>query len=148
MKTVKTVPINEYVALKLEVDRLADQVEQLTARLAGMTMQAMPKFEKGIVVPSGNLKQYIRISDIAMVRAESNYSTIFMTNGNHYFTSCTLKHWTQKCNEPYMSRIHKSYLVNVHAIISFELSTGKVYLKGGYTAHCSETGKKILSGLD
>ena len=34
MKSIKMVPINDYVSLKMEVDRLNDIVDDLTSRLA------------------------------------------------------------------------------------------------------------------
>ncbi len=149
MKIIKTVPISEYVTLKMEVDRLTDLVTELTGKLSKVQAKqgASPQLEKGIVISSGGHSKYIKVSDIVMIKAESNYSMIHVISGESYFTSKTVKYWTEKCNAPYLYRVHKSYLINSKMIESFELSKGKIYLKTGITARYTEMGRKVLTGL-
>jgi DNA-binding LytR/AlgR family response regulator len=147
MKSIKMVPISDYVTLKMEVDRLTDLVEELTGKLARINLTSHAPLEKGIVVSSGGNSRYIKISDIVMFKAESNYSTIHLIDGSHLFTSKTVKYWTEKCNANFLYRVHKSYLVNARMIESFEASTATIHLKGGHKATYSETGRQLLSGL-
>ena len=149
MKSIKMVPISDYVSLKLEVDRLTDLVEDLTGKLTKVNLQlGVPSpLKKGIVISSGGKGRYLKVSDIVMIKAESNYSTIHTVSGESLFTSKTVKYWTEKCNVSYLFRVHKSYLINGRLIESFEPSKGKIFLKGGFTASYSEQGRKLLTGL-
>lgn len=147
MKSIKMVPISDYVTLKIEVDRLTDLVEELTGKLAKSNLTTHSPLEKGIVVSSGGNSRYIRVSDIVMFKAESNYSTIYLADGTHLFTSKTVKYWTEKCNANFLYRVHKTYLVNARMIESFESSTATIQLKGGHKATYSDAGRKLLSGL-
>lgn len=143
------VPINEYVALKMEVDRLNDLVEDLTGKLTKIHLQqgTVSSLEKGIVVSSGGFGRYVKVSDIVMIKAESNYSMMYLTDGTTLFTSKTLKYWSEKCDVNYLFRVHKSYLINGRMIQSFEPSKGKLILHGGIQAFYTAQGRKLLLGL-
>jgi two-component system, LytTR family, response regulator len=54
----------------------------------------------------------ISINDIILIKAESNYSTIFLINGKKVLTSKTLKFWADKLDTVMFIRIHASYLIN------------------------------------
>lgn len=149
MESIKMVPINDYVALKMEVDRLTDLVTELTGKLSKVSVhqQSNQKVEKGIVISSGGTGRYVKVSDIVMIKAESNYSTLYLTDGSTLFTSKTLKYWLEKCNAPFLQRIHKSYVINSRKILSFEPAKAKLFLEGGFTASYSESGRKLITGL-
>ncbi len=145
MKSIKMIPINDYVSLKMEVDRLNDIVEDLTCRLSKVNLGA--PLEKGIIVSSGGISQFIKVSDIVVIKADSNYSTIHLANGESKFTSKTLKYWEEKCNASFLYRVHKSYIVNGRKINSFEPKTRKLVLDGDVTAYYTEQGRQLLMGL-
>ena len=149
MKSIKMVPISDYVSLKLEGDRLNELVKVLTGKLAKVNVQhgASSPIEKGIAISSGGKSRYIKVSDIVMIKAESNYSTIHLATGDYLFTSKTVKYWTEKCNATYLFRVHKSYLINGRMIESFEASKSRIFLKGGHVAAYSDQGRKLLTGL-
>ena len=142
------VPISDYVPLKMEVDRLTDLVDDLTSRLKTVNQHSSGSMEKGIIVSSRGLSQFVKVSDIVMIKADNNYSSIYMSNGECLFTSKTLKFWETKCtNASCMHRVHKSYIVNSRKIVSFEPKTGKLEMMNGYTAYYTEQGRKLLLGL-
>ena len=146
MKSLNMVPISEYVALKMEADRLTELVENLTQNLVS-NAHIGNHLEKGIVIGSNGQSKFVKISEIVMIKAESNYSSIYLSDGQCLFTSKTLKYWAEKCNVSYLIRLHKTYLVNISKITDFELSTGKVYLQGDLIANFSKAGKKELARL-
>jgi len=150
MRSIKMVPINDYVALKMEVDRLNDLVLSLSNKLSEgqrVKPEVIHEQEKAIIVSSNNMSHYIKVVDIAMIKAESNYSYICLVNGESLFTSKTLKYWQEKCNASFLNRMHKSYLVNNKCILSFEAKSSKLQLMGGHTASYTESGRKMLIGL-
>ena len=81
-----------------------------------------------------------------MIQAESNYSILYLVSGESVFTSKTLKYWQEKCHVPFLQRVHKSYLINVHYITSFVPKTGEVLLKGGLKAHYSAKIRTLIDG--
>jgi DNA-binding LytR/AlgR family response regulator len=67
--------------------------------------------------------------NIVMVKANSNYSEIYLTDGKRMLTSKTLLHWERKMRgNPDIIRIHRSYLVNRRQIINISLSKSEVLL--------------------
>ena len=147
MKINNTVPLNEYVALKLEVDRLSNIVMELSAKLSKANVLPSTVLEKGIVISAAGKSRYIKVSEIVMIKAESNYSTIHLQDGSQILTSKTLKYWEEKCNASQLYRVHKSYVINTRMIDSFEASVSKLFMKGGHLAFYSGSGRKMLSGL-
>lgn len=147
MKTVKMVPISEYVSLKMEVDRLNAMISHLTDQLLEAKQSTSQSMEKGVFIWRDGVSTFVRIRDIVMMKAESNYSVIYLTNGQSYFTSHTLKYWTEKCNSPLLLRVHKSYLVNQKHIDSIRQKAKELYLTGGHTVPYSRTAKHLFAEI-
>jgi two-component system LytT family response regulator len=145
MITTKIVPYNDYLALKMEVDRLRIIVSDLTARIGkSRVSQHTEPTEDSIMVHIKGISRYIKKEDIIMIKAESNYSILYLVGGESVFTSKTLKYWQEKCQVPYLQRVHKSYLINVRCITSYVPKTGEVLLQGGLKAHYTANINRLL----
>lgn len=70
-------------------------------------------------------------SNIIMVKAESNYSYIYLKDGTKIFTSRTLKHWQGLLDESDFVRIHRSYLVNPVFVDTIDKKSKGVTLANG-----------------
>ncbi len=72
-----------------------------------------------------NVIQYIPLDQVIMIKAESNYSTIYILSGNQIFTSKTVKYWIQKIGleHPDFVRTHRSYLINRNHIKRYIIDT-------------------------
>lgn len=147
MKTAKLIPINEYLSLKLEVDRLNQLVADLTDSLAKVNMQVPVNLDKGFLVTTKKGNLFIKISDIVMIKAESNYSLLCLKSGDTVLTSKTLKYWIDKCSVNYFIRTHKSFVINKNFITSFDSKNGIVELVNNYKATCSIEGRKMIMNL-
>jgi DNA-binding LytR/AlgR family response regulator len=142
MEVVKTVPYNEYVDLKKEVDYLRTLVSKLSDKLNTIDQQDNKEFNvKSIFIKTNGTSRYINIKDIIMIKADSNYSYLYLLSGESFLTSKTLKFWQEKCAAPFLQRIHKSYLINTAFIVSTEPKTGKVNLVNGHFASYSRSSK-------
>jgi two-component system LytT family response regulator len=143
MEVVKTVPFNEYFDLKKEVDYLRSLVAELSDKLNTIDRQNNKEFKvKSIFIKTNGLGRYINIKDIIMIKADSNYSHLYLLNGESFLTSKTLKYWQEKCADPFLQRIHKSYLINTAFIVSVEQKTGKVNMVNGHLA-CSSRSSRL-----
>lgn len=147
MKSAKLVPINEYLSLKLEVDRLSQLVADLTDSLSKVNASPPTNLEKGFLVTTKKQNRFVKVTEIVMIKAESNYSLLFLSNGETILTSKTLKHWMLKCNTNFLKRIHKSFVVNVNHIVTFDSLNNEVCLSNQLLAPCSETGRKYIMEL-
>jgi two-component system LytT family response regulator len=147
MKSAKLIPINEYLSLKLEVDRLNQLVADLTDSLAKVNANPNYHLEKGFLVSTKKENKFVKVGDIVMIKAESNYSTLYLQNGEQILTSKTLKHWIVKCNAPFLLRTHKSYVVNKNFIKAFNSATNEVILYDNLLASCSDTGRRLITSL-
>lgn len=74
-----------------------------------------------IKVKENDIIQFIKLIDIVMIQAESNYSTIILASGHQMLTSKTLKHWSQKIGllHPDFERIHRSFLINKRHVTGY-----------------------------
>ncbi|MBK9254154.1 MAG: LytTR family transcriptional regulator DNA-binding domain-containing protein [Saprospiraceae bacterium] len=147
MKVVKMVPISEYVTLKMEVDRLTAMVTELTGQLQETQQLNTPSMDKGVFIWSEGKSTFVRIKDIVMMKAESNYSVIYLNNGLQFFTSHTLKYWVEKCKVPQLIRTHKSYVVNYRNVVSIDQHAKTILLEGGHIAPFSRSAKKLISEI-
>jgi len=80
------------------------------------------------------LKGYVmeKINHIMYCEADENYTKIFTANGEVTLVSRTLKSVEELLPAEYFFRIHKSYLVNMNYIKSYDKSEGhKIVLENG-----------------
>ena len=76
--------------------------------------------------------EYLRASNIIYIKALSNYSKIFLTNGKHIIIAKTLKKVEEYLDANTFYRIHNSILLNVHFIDRYKnIDTDKVRLQDG-----------------
>jgi len=99
-------------------------------------------------IPSAQGFELIKQDDIIYAKAADNYCEIYVMNGKQYVISKTLKKVENELLKSDFLRVHKSYLVNIHHIKSFERNFGgSLHLYGDIEVPISSTGKKILNGL-
>jgi len=147
MEVVKMVPLNDYTSLKMEVDRLNNLVYELSDKLSKMEgRENQESGSKTIFIKSKGIGRFVKVNDIIMIKAESNYSLIYLINSETIFTSKTLKFWQDKCNESYIKRVHKSYLINASYIDSIENKTGKINMANGLSASTSRNTRILKKG--
>lgn len=73
----------------------------------------------------------INITDIILVQSHSNYSTIYLKNGQKILTSKTLKHWCQEINHLVFKRVHASFFINPYEIKTIQKKTATIQMNNG-----------------
>ncbi|MFD2530210.1 LytR/AlgR family response regulator transcription factor [Polaribacter marinaquae] len=76
-----------------------------------------------ITIPQQDGFEILDVSDIIFCKADDNYTEIHLSNSKK-LVSKTLKHFEGILKEYTFVRIHKSYLVNVNAIIKYKKGKG------------------------
>jgi DNA-binding LytR/AlgR family response regulator len=80
----------------------------------------------------------LHYSEVIMVKADSNYSEIYLVEGRCILTSKTLLHWERTMRGGGdIIRIHRSYMVNKEHIIDISRLQTEVTLTGGLKAQFS-----------
>lgn len=83
---------------------------------------------------------FVNHEDIIRCEAESNYTTVFLMDGNSHLITKTLGHFEKLLYEKGFFRIHKSHLVNLHKVRKFIKSK-----KGGLVETVNETRIEVSS---
>ena len=74
-------------------------------------------------IKEGNTYLIVPISQIIFISADSNYSTLYLSNGKKIMTSKTLKIWEDKINHPFFVRCHRSYVINMRYIDNINMKS-------------------------
>lgn len=97
-----------------------------------------------ITIPMQNGFEVLEIKDILYCQADDNYTNIFI-NEKKKLVSKTLKYFDEILSKNGFARVHKSYLVNVNAIIEYRKGKGgSVVLSSGKEIMVSPSRKKEL----
>jgi two-component system LytT family response regulator len=87
------------------------------------------EINKKILFPSNNGYNIVKINNIMYCQAEINYSTAYTTDNKSYTISNSLKYLEEMLPESIFFRTHKSYLVNLNYIKSYDKKKGVVILE-------------------
>ena len=106
-----------------------------------------PTFNKAsgkITIPVQDGFEVIAINDIVFCIADDNYTEVHFKNSKK-LVSKTLKHFETLLKEYSFARIHKSYLVNVQAIVKYKKGKGgSVLVSNGKEILVSSSKKATL----
>jgi DNA-binding LytR/AlgR family response regulator len=97
-------------------------------RLQNAVSQEEPDAEKkGVLsendrlfVNTKNKPQFIKVSDILCIKAQGEYSTIFLVTGASLLLRKLMKQWEQQLPENIFLRIHRSTIININQIEKIE----------------------------
>lgn len=125
----------DYVAeIKQQEDRLQNQVLVPSAR----------QVQGKITIPLQSGFEVLSVSDILYCQADDNYTQIHLEKGKK-LVSKTLKYFEEILRDKGFARIHKSYLVNVNAVVAYRKGKGgSVMLNNGKELLVSASKKSEL----
>ncbi len=97
-----------------------------------------------ITIPQQQGFEVLEVKDILYCQADDNYTKIFLKDTKK-LVSKTLKYFEETLAENGFARVHKSYLVNVNAIVEYRKGKGgSVLLANGKQIMVSPSRKKEL----
>lgn len=79
---------------------------------------------KQIVLPVRDGYVFVKIDDIVHCEADSNYTVLYLANGEKYMVSKTLKDFEHQLSNKKFFRIHKSHLVNIDYLKKYTKGDG------------------------
>lgn len=102
------------------------------------------KVDGKITLPQQDGFQVLNVADILFCKADDNYTEIYLEN-KKILVSKTLKYFEEAMAQFPFARIHKSYLVNVNAVVKYKKGKGgSVLLNNGKELMVSASKKKDL----
>lgn len=144
----------DYVLKPVQIEHLQRAIEKLKERVDASSMQKRldalkanleDKEVKRLVIPMSDGLKFIKIKDISHIEAHRSYSQIFMADGNKLMTSKPLAHYEETVEEnEHFLRTHRSYIINLAQVISFNKGGFKVTMENGMTLNISRDRKNIL----
>ena len=89
---------------------------------------------------------YVRFGEIIRCEAQSNYTQVILVNSSPILITKTLKHYEDLLLEKDFFRVHKSHLVNLHAVRRFIRSKkgSSIEMKDGARIEVSARKKEAL----
>lgn len=96
-----------------------------------------PNEHNFIFIRERNATKMIAYCDIVMVKSDSNYSTIYLSDGKEILTSKTLKYWSSILAGKSFIRIHASYLINKNYILEIQKNKRIIIMSNNLNAAIS-----------
>lgn len=118
-----------------------DRIRQLEAEVKRLQVQNSSQ-DKCIRILQGSRLIRVPLVEIIFIRAESNYSRIFLKNGIEYFTSKTLKSWAQEIKDADFLRCHRSFLINKQEIVEVNRHAYHIVMRNGEEIPVSRRSQK------
>lgn len=146
----------DYLMKPFDQKRLTEAVEKFRERK--LTSDALSRLKRyhdehkdqldRIVVKKGRAVRILQVSEVIFLTAEDDYVMIY-TEHDRYLKSKTMKYFEQHL-PPHFIRIHRSYIVNLHAIETIEPYKKDVLslkMSNGMHLHTSKSGASRLRNM-
>lgn len=109
---------------RFKKNQLIKQSQQIKVLQQNLNTQ-IPLADKRIVVSSGQSLHFINPTNIIMLKGESSYSELYLSDGSKMLASKNLKHFEEALSAfPSFIRCHKSFIVNTKYVLQYVKSDG------------------------
>jgi len=128
----------DYLLKPIDIDDLKTAVNKLResttreddiAKLQNFLDDFNKPGKKKLVVQLQSKTLFLEINDIVFLEADSNYTSIHMSNGVSHLTSKTIKHFQEKLSHSKFFRPHQSFLINAEYIEEYNKSESCIILR-------------------
>jgi two-component system LytT family response regulator len=107
----------DYLLKPIEIEELIKTVGVLETKLLAKKVKIQPQFDHGkIPIPSSDGFDMVETKDIIRLESDSNYTRIFLVNGQKYYVAKTLKDFEVLLAPKGFIRAHHSHIVNVRYV--------------------------------
>jgi two-component system, LytTR family, response regulator len=117
----------DYLLKPIDVDELVIAVKNVKAKINSkqpaishsqleLLLQKINYTPKKLAIPTSDGILITETNDIVQMSSDSNYTNIFLKNGQKILVSKTLKTLEEQLNSPDFIRVHSAHLVNINEI--------------------------------
>lgn len=138
---LKPISIDELIKAVDHVISIKSKEERLAENVLSTTIEAI---NGKITIPQQDGFEVLNVAEIVYCKADDNYTEIYINNSK-IVVSKTLKYFEEALRQYPFARVHKSYLVNVNAVVKYRKGKGgSVVLTNGEEVLVSATKKANL----
>ncbi len=128
---LKPIEINELTMAVEKVERSLNQKDARLIRLNSILDQDEKSIDK-IIIPSLSGFRTIPLMNIVSIKSQSgNYCLFKLIDQKSNVVTKALNYFEEFLPFPMFFRIHRSYMINLDKVVSYESKTGKVVLENG-----------------
>ncbi|WP_378181857.1 LytR/AlgR family response regulator transcription factor [Aquimarina sp. SS2-1] len=139
---LKPIAIDNLIKAVDHVTHIKEREKELQDKV--LTPKISATADGKITIPQQDGFEVLKVAEILYCQADDNYTKIFLHQGQK-LVSKTLKYFEDSLTDQGFVRIHKSYLVNVNAIIRYKKGKGgSVQLNSGKELLVSASKKGAL----
>lgn len=111
--------------LKASIGRAESQIlNELNVRLLELSNNLKPVMNKRVVLKTAEKLHFVPVQDILRCEADKNYTTFFLIDKKKIVVSGSIKDYEDILSEQGFYRLHKSHIVNLACIDSYEKADG------------------------
>ena len=141
-----------YLMKPISIDELIKAVDYVTTLKAKenalhneILVPKAPGVPGKITIPEQSGFEVLHTDDILYCKADDNYTEIYLNNQKKKIVSKTLKYFETALANANFARVHKSYLINVNAVVKYQKGKGgSVVLNNGKEIMVSPSRKADL----
>ena len=128
------------------VDKVIEQdIEQKSAQVSVLQNNLKHPTQRKIVLPTTFGFEVVNVNEIVRLSGSSNYTEVFLTDGKKKVVSKVLKHFQEILEDQGFMRIHKSHIIGLDHILSYQRGRGgSVIMSDGAEIEVSPTKKEDL----
>ncbi|MHA7056023.1 LytR/AlgR family response regulator transcription factor [Aquimarina sp. M1] len=139
---LKPIAIDNLIKAVDHVSHIKEREKELEDKV--LTPKISAAADGKITIPQQDGFEVLKVTEILYCQADDNYTKIFLNQGQK-LVSKTLKYFEDSLVDHGFVRIHKSYLVNVNAIVKYKKGKGgSVQLNSGKELLVSSSKKGSL----
>ncbi len=129
---------------KLEQTQSKNEIPGLDALVDYIANAAQNKKPKKLAIKEANSTRFIDIGTILRLQADSNYTVVYITDGNKLTTTRTLKDYEDLLADSGFFRVHNAHLINLNFVEKFYKDSCTIQMNDGSLIEVSRTRKKEL----
>ena len=118
----------DYILKPVDEEELKASVQKVISQQSKMHNVSEKEDSGKISIPVENELIFLNPKQIIYCKSDGNYTKIFMSSGDTFFISKTLKYIEDLLPAKRFFRIHQSYLINLMKIIAFNRSSNYITL--------------------
>lgn len=118
----------DYILKPVDEEELEVSVQKVISHQFKMQNVTVREDSGKISIPVDNELIFLNPKQIIYCKSDGNYTKIFMSSGETFFISKTLKYIEDLLPSKRFLRIHQSYLINLMKIIAFNRSSNYITL--------------------
>lgn len=104
-----------------------------------------PSLSEKIAIAGSEGYEFLTIKEILYLKADGNYTEIWMKDGSHHYASKCLKNFVPYLEPNNFCRIHSAFLINVGHVKCFQKGgSPSIIMDNGHKLKVSRTGKQAF----